>query len=79
MLNTIMLEHSYKILYILIQGPIGLFNAKNHWSAPRNVILNRANDQGFGFSVRGDSPVKVADIEPGSVAEVREKACQTCI
>ena len=43
------------------------------------MILNRANDQGFGFSVRGDSPVKVADIEPGSVAEVTKKACQTCI
>lgn len=51
-------------------GPIALFNAKNQWSAPRTVILNRATDQGFGFSVRGDSPVRVADIEPGSVAEI---------
>ena len=64
------------LLYIAVfQGPIVLFNAKNHWSAPRTVILNRAMDQGFGFSVRGDSPVKVADIEPGSVAEVR--CCKT--
>ena len=69
------LEHmEFNIIYCIIllnfQGPIAVFNAKNQWSAPRTVILNRASDQGFGFSVRGDCPVKVADIEPGSVAEV---------
>ena len=57
-------------MYFMFQGPISIFNAQNHWSAPRTVVLNRAMDQGFGFSVRGDCPVKVADIEPGSVAEV---------
>ncbi|XP_052817102.1 rhophilin-2-like [Mya arenaria] len=50
-------------------GPIALFNARNYWTAPRNVVLDRATDQGFGFSVRGDCPVKIADMEPGSVAE----------
>ena len=50
-------------------GPISIFNARNEWSAPRSVILKKNHDQGFGFSVRGDSPVRIAEIEPGSVAE----------
>ncbi|KAH3770301.1 hypothetical protein DPMN_171585, partial [Dreissena polymorpha] len=50
-------------------GPIALFNAKNQWSAPRSVLLDRSQVQGYGFSVRGDCPVKIAEIEPGSVAE----------
>lgn len=50
-------------------GPVMIFNAKNQWTIPRVVTLNRQTDQGFGFSVRGDCPVKVADIERGSVAE----------
>jgi hypothetical protein len=54
------------------QGPITIFNAKNEWSAPRTVTLDRNPDQGFGFSVRGDAPVRVAEMEPGSVAEVTE-------
>ncbi|KAK6186398.1 hypothetical protein SNE40_008440 [Patella caerulea] len=49
-------------------GPISIFNAKNEWSPPRLVSLNRDQGQGFGFSVRGDSPVIIADIEPDSVA-----------
>jgi len=52
------------------QGPIAIFNAKSNWSAPRNVTLTRPPVQGYGFSVRGDCPVKIAEIEPGSVAEV---------
>ncbi|OWF41315.1 rhophilin-2-B-like [Mizuhopecten yessoensis] len=50
-------------------GPVLIFNAKNEWSAPRTVVLDRSAVQGFGFSVRGDCPVKVAEIEVGSVAE----------
>ncbi|KAK7114719.1 rhophilin-1-like [Littorina saxatilis] len=49
-------------------GPIAIFNSKNQWSAPRAVVLQRQPTEGFGFSVRGDSPVIVADIEPDSVA-----------
>lgn len=52
------------------QGPVSIFNAKNHWSAPRTVSLSRPAGQGYGFSVRGDCPVKIAEIEPGGVAEV---------
>ncbi|KAK3085289.1 hypothetical protein FSP39_001133 [Pinctada imbricata] len=50
-------------------GPITIFNAKNSWSAPRLVVLDRGPEQGYGFSVRGDAPVRVAEMEAGSVAE----------
>lgn len=59
-------------LIFKFKGPITIFNAKNEWSAPRTVTLDRNPDQGFGFSVRGDAPVRVAEMEPGSVAEVTE-------
>nr|KAG5712634.1 hypothetical protein BaRGS_029689 [Batillaria attramentaria] len=49
-------------------GPIAIFNSRNQWAAPRTVVLRRTPTEGFGFSVRGDSPVIVADIEPDSVA-----------
>ncbi|XP_046377278.1 rhophilin-2-B-like isoform X2 [Haliotis rufescens] len=49
-------------------GPITIFNSRNEWSAARRVQLDRSEDEGFGFSVRGDSPVMVAEIEPDSVA-----------
>lgn len=51
-------------------GPIAIFSAKRHWSAPRVVQLRRNRpDEGFGFSVRGDAPVVVAVVEPGSLSE----------
>ncbi|XP_064599391.1 rhophilin-2-B-like [Liolophura sinensis] len=49
-------------------GPIKIFSAKTQWSAPRTVTLQR-RPEGFGFSVRGDMPVIVADVESQSVAE----------
>ncbi|PVD20306.1 hypothetical protein C0Q70_18460 [Pomacea canaliculata] len=49
-------------------GPIAIFNSRNQWSPPRTVVLQRSPSEGFGFSVRGDSPVIVADLEPESVA-----------
>ncbi|XP_012941676.1 rhophilin-2 [Aplysia californica] len=49
-------------------GPISVFNASSDWSAPRVVVLERQPTEGFGFSVKGDSPVVVADMEAGSVA-----------
>lgn len=52
------------------QGPMTVFNAANDWSAPRTVVLERKPSEGFGFSVRGDSPVSVADMEEDSVAAV---------
>ncbi|KAH1007189.1 hypothetical protein HUJ04_004456 [Dendroctonus ponderosae] len=51
-------------------GPIAIFSAKRHWSAPRLVQLHRGRtNEGFGFSVRGDAPVIIAIVEPGSLAE----------
>ncbi|XP_072162013.1 rhophilin-2-like [Bemisia tabaci] len=51
-------------------GPVAIFSAKHHWTAPRSVRLQRRNshDTGFGFSVRGDSPVIVAAVDQGSLA-----------
>lgn len=55
-------------------GPIAIFSAKRHWTAPRLVQLHRGRTiEGFGFSVRGDAPVIIAVIETGSLSEVRKK------
>lgn len=51
-------------------GPIAIFSAKRHWTAPRLVQLHRGrNSDGFGFSVRGDAPVIIANVESNSLAE----------
>lgn len=53
-------------------GPIAVFSAKKHWTAPRLVQLHRGRTtDGFGFSARGDAPVIIANVEPNSLAEVR--------
>lgn len=57
----------------LFQGPIKIFSAKTQWSAPRTVTLQK-RPEGFGFSVRGDMPVIVADVESQSVAEVKDNS-----
>ncbi|XP_046667846.1 LOW QUALITY PROTEIN: rhophilin-2-B [Homalodisca vitripennis] len=50
-------------------GPVAIFSAKHHWTAPRSVQLHRGDgDVGFGFSVRGDSPVIIAGVDHGSLA-----------
>lgn len=51
-------------------GPIAIFSAKHHWTAPRVVRLRKREHEGFGFSVRGDSPVIIAGIDSNSIAEV---------
>ena len=50
-------------------GPLTLFSAKRHWSAPRHVTLHRRGE-GFGLSVKGSAPVSIASIDEGSPAEV---------
>ncbi|XP_021968422.1 rhophilin-2-B [Folsomia candida] len=50
-------------------GPLALFSAKRHWSAPRHVTLHRRGD-GFGLSVKGSAPVAIASIDDGSPAEL---------
>lgn len=65
-------------------GPLSIFCARNHFSAPRVVKMNLGNKAkqsiknkrqksgaghaGFGFTVRGDAPVIVANVEPDSKA-----------
>lgn len=57
-------------------GPIAIFSAKRHWTAPRLVQLHRGRTlDGFGFSVRGDAPVIVAIVESKSLAEVCQFFC----
>ncbi|XP_064467197.1 rhophilin-2-like isoform X3 [Ornithodoros turicata] len=51
-------------------GPISIFSARHHWSAARAVHLTKKGQESFGFSVRGDSPVIVAGVEPCSLAEL---------
>nr|CAI5860525.1 unnamed protein product [Callosobruchus analis] len=51
-------------------GPIAIFSAKRHWTAPRVVQLNKGRaKEGFGFAVRGDAPVIIASVEHNSLAE----------
>lgn len=51
-------------------GPVAVFNAKHHWSAPRTVHLRKRDDEGYGFSVRGDAPVVIAGVESASLAYI---------
>ncbi|XP_015435444.1 PREDICTED: rhophilin-2 isoform X1 [Dufourea novaeangliae] len=52
-------------------GPVAIFSAKRHWTAPRLIQLQRGPDgEGFGFSVRGDAPVIVAAVDHNSLADL---------
>ena len=51
-------------------GPVAVFSAKHHWTAPRTIQLRKKEDEGYGFSVRGDAPVVVAGVEQNSLADV---------
>ena len=51
-------------------GPVAVFSAKHHWTAPRTVQLRKKEDEGYGFSVRGDAPVVVAGVEHNSLADI---------
>ncbi|XP_018027107.1 rhophilin-2 isoform X2 [Hyalella azteca] len=50
-------------------GPVSSFSAKKTWTAPRPILLKKTERQGLGFSVRGDAPVAIAAVDPGSLAE----------
>lgn len=47
-----------------------MFSAKNHWRLVGPVHLSRG-EGGFGFTLRGDSPVLIAAVVPGGRAAVR--------
>ncbi|KAG8134032.1 hypothetical protein E2320_011777 [Naja naja] len=48
-------------------GPLSIFSAKNKWHPIQTVLLVRGAN-GFGFTLRGDSPVLVAGIIAGGCA-----------
>ncbi|XP_032616503.1 rhophilin-1 isoform X1 [Hylobates moloch] len=48
-------------------GPLSVFSAKNRWRLVGPVHLTRG-EGGFGLTLRGDSPVLIAAIIPGSQA-----------
>ncbi|XP_051697794.1 rhophilin-1 isoform X7 [Oryctolagus cuniculus] len=48
-------------------GPLSVFSARNRWRLVGPVHLTRGED-GFGLTLRGDSPVLVAAVAPGGRA-----------
>ena len=56
--------------FLCIKGPLTIFSAKHQWSRPRTVELDKGPGQEYGFSVRGDSPVIVAQVEDEGLAQV---------
>ncbi|XP_021564955.1 rhophilin-1 [Carlito syrichta] len=48
-------------------GPLSVFSAKNRWRLVGPVHLTRG-EGGFGFTLRGDSPVLIAAVIPGGRA-----------
>ena len=63
-------QHKVSDLFSTL-GPVAIFSAKHHWTAPRTVRLKKREHEGYGFSVRGDAPVIIAGVDIGSIAEVR--------
>ncbi|XP_017692865.1 PREDICTED: rhophilin-1 [Lepidothrix coronata] len=57
-------------------GPLSVFSAKNKWYPARRVHLRRG-ENGFGFTLRGDSPVLIAGVIPGGCAAVDLTAAGT--
>ncbi|XP_027715662.1 rhophilin-1 isoform X2 [Vombatus ursinus] len=49
-------------------GPLSVFSAKNQWWLKGPIHLTRG-EGGFGFTLRGDSPVLIAAVIPGGRAE----------
>lgn len=55
---------------VSFQGPLSVFSTKNRWQLVGPVHMTRG-EGGFGFTLRGDSPVLIAAVVPGSQAEVK--------
>lgn len=49
-------------------GPLSVFSTKNRWRLVGPVHMTRG-EGGFGFTLRGDSPVLIAAVVPGGQAE----------
>ncbi|KAM6148260.1 rhophilin-1 [Rhynchocyon petersi] len=48
-------------------GPLSVFSARNRWQLTGPVTVTRG-EEGFGFTLRGDSPVLIAAVIPGGRA-----------
>lgn len=53
-----------------------MFSVKNQWQIVGPVHVTRG-EGGFGFTLRGDSPVLIAAVIPGGQAEVRASQAPT--
>ncbi|KAM5157509.1 rhophilin-1 [Mantella aurantiaca] len=49
-------------------GPLSVFSAKHKWRPAQRIHLER-DAGGFGFTLRGDSPVLIAGVVPGGCAQ----------
>uniref|UniRef100_UPI00398E99B9 rhophilin-1 isoform X2 n=1 Tax=Pristiophorus japonicus TaxID=55135 RepID=UPI00398E99B9 len=49
-------------------GPLSVFSVKNRWSPAREIHLEKS-EKGFGFTLRGDSPVLIAGVVPDGSAD----------
>ncbi|GCB65810.1 hypothetical protein scyTo_0004862 [Scyliorhinus torazame] len=49
-------------------GPLSVFSAKNRWTPATEVHLKKS-EKGFGFTLRGDSPVLIAGVVPDGSAD----------
>ena len=55
---------------------MAVFSARHDWTAPRLVELKRHHvGEDYGFSLRGEEPVIVAEVDIASLAEVRIHLC----
>ncbi|XP_054714698.1 rhophilin-2-like [Uloborus diversus] len=61
-------EHAIKDLFHDL-GPLKVFCARRQWTAARQIQLKKENEENFGFSVRGDSPVIIAAVDAHSLAQ----------
>ncbi|ELU08014.1 hypothetical protein CAPTEDRAFT_93887 [Capitella teleta] len=51
-------------------GPLAIFSANHVWSHPKDARLEKESPSAdFGFSVRGEAPVLVAQVDEGSIAQ----------
>ena len=63
-------------------GPLAVFSAKQHWSAPRLVLLQQTSQassdssisSSYGFTVSTDCPVVVTSVQQNSLAHVSPQA-----
>uniref|UniRef100_A0A6Q2XW15 Rhophilin, Rho GTPase binding protein 2 n=1 Tax=Esox lucius TaxID=8010 RepID=A0A6Q2XW15_ESOLU len=44
-------------------GPLSVFSAKQHWTAPRTVRL-KLEDRDMGFTLKGEPPVQITSLDP---------------